>query len=178
MTTEIKQMNVADFANKAFNLERSSKILSIEKNLIDKGFTHLNEWDTVYPIQKWAVNHGRFSELGWQQQLDLYNLTMAEYLSGKSICKKAQKELWQKFPNLMKSTGWCYNWGWMKLFNEELGWDLNIPDVDDNTSIDNAILGAISMGCKVGLQELVDQLPIELYIKTKTLRILEEYVQF
>lgn len=36
MTTEIKQMNVADFANKAFNLERSSEILSIEKNLIDK----------------------------------------------------------------------------------------------------------------------------------------------
>ena len=64
----------------------------------------------------------------------------------------------------------------MKFFNEALGWDLNIPESD--TSIDDAVLDAIYIGCKVGLQELVDQLPIELYIKPKTLRILEEYVQF
>lgn len=173
---EIKQMIVSDFANQAFTFERSSEILSIERDLIDKGFVYLNEWDTIYPIQKWAVNHGRLSDLSWQKQLDLYNLTVSEYLSGKSIYKKVQKELWQKFPNLMRSTGWCYNWGWMKFFNEVLGWDLNIPDV--NTPIDDAILDAISMGCKVGLQELVDQLPIELHIKPKTLRALEEYVQF
>nr|DAN95500.1 MAG TPA: hypothetical protein [Crassvirales sp.] len=64
----------------------------------------------------------------------------------------------------------------MYLFNKELNWDFNIPESD--TSIDDAVLDAISIECKVGLQELVDQLPIELYIKPKTLRILEEYVQF
>lgn len=174
--TTFNSMIVFDFANHVTNYDRDSKIVAIEKDLIDKGFVCPTEWDTLYPIQQWAINHGRYANMGWQKQLDLYNLTVSEYLSGKSIYKKVQKELWQKFPNLMRSTGWCYNWGWMRLFNEVLGWDLNIPDV--KTPIDNAILDAISMGCKVGLQELVDQLPIELHIKPKTLRALEEYVQF
>lgn len=176
MATTFNGMLVINFANQAFSINRDKSILSIERILINKGFVLPTEWDTLYPIQKWSIDYGKYANMGWQQQLDLYNLTMSEYLSGESLCKGIQKELWKRFPNLMKSTGWCYNWGWMKFFNEVLGWDLNIPDV--NTPIDEAILDAISMGCKVGLQELVDQLPIELYIKPKTLKALEEYVQF
>ena len=169
--TTFNSMIVFDFANRVTNYDRDSKIVAIEKDLIDKGFVYPTEWDTLYPIQQWAINHGRYANMGWQQQLDLYNLTMSEYLSGKSLCKRIQKQLWKLFPNLMKSTGWCYHWGWMNFFNKTLNWNLNTPFTD--TSIDDAIYDALSMDSKIGLQELINQLPIELYVKPNTINVLK-----
>ena len=53
--TTFNSMIVFDFANRVTNYDRDSKIVAIEKDLIDKGFVYPTEWDTLYPIQKWSV---------------------------------------------------------------------------------------------------------------------------
>lgn len=110
--TPYDSMIVFDFANRVFDYDRNSDILSIERELIDKHFILPTEWDTLYPIQKWGIENGRYANMGWQQQLNLYNLTVSDYLSGKSVCRKIQKELLDKsFLNLMRGTNLVLSFG-------------------------------------------------------------------